>query len=85
MKTQKIIVRCVGEPQYKCTSIYGNPSYWGYFEDIETGKYISGYTGSNYTCGYSIQNIKPGDIAHMIFHYTRTGSVVITDLRKKEL
>ena len=66
--------------EYRNTSTVGNPSYWVYFTDSE-GKFHRGYTGSNSSAGYKIENYRycdPGTVIYMKYHFTRkTGSCVI--------
>ena len=65
---------------YKNHSTVGNPSYWVYFTDSE-GEFHCGYTGSNSSSGYTIQNYrncKTKAVIYMQYHFTRkTGSCII--------
>ena len=66
---------------YKCTSIYGNPSYYIKFEDLTNGGYITGYTASDAACGYSCKNFE-GKTAEIKYHITRKGSFIIDFINK---
>lgn len=78
MKNYVEIVKIL-DYQYKTTSIYGNPSYWVWFEKDNTVN--CGYTGSNCVCGYAVRNYKKNDTIEIIYHYTKTGSIIITDMK----
>lgn len=67
--------------QYKTTSYYGNPSYWVYFRDAQN-TFRSGYTGSNCSCAYSVRNHKDGDKVLITYHFTKTGSLIITNIKE---
>ena len=66
--------------EYRNTSTMGNPSYWVYFTDSK-GKFQRGYTGSNSSSGYKIENYRycdPEAVIYMEYHFTRkTGSCII--------
>lgn len=66
--------------EYRNTSKMGNPSYWVFFTDSE-GKFQRGYTGSNSSSGYEIENYRycnSGTVIYMKYHFTRkTGSCII--------
>lgn len=66
--------------EYKNTSAMGNPSYWVCFTDSE-GKFHRGYTGSNSSSGYAIENYRycgSGAIVYLKYHFTgKTGSCII--------
>ena len=72
MKQYKKIGQII-EIRYKCTSIYGNPSYYITFEDKANGGFITGYTASNAACGYGCKNFE-GKTAEIKYHITRKGS-----------
>lgn len=61
--------------EYKCTSYYGNPSYYVTFED-ESGNESRGYTASNAACGYGVKNFL-NKYANITYHITRNGSLII--------
>ena len=61
--------------RYKCTSYYGNPSYYVTFSD-EDGGTLYGYTASNAACGYGCSNYV-NRRAEITYHITRGGSVII--------
>lgn len=67
--------------KYKCTSNYGNPSYWVRFKDSE-GNYHQGYTASNAGAGYAIANYEyhKGAI-YLKYHFTRAGSCIIDSIK----
>ena len=66
--------------EYKSTSTVGNPSYWVCFTDSK-GEFHRGYTGSNSSSGYTIENYRycdSGSVIYMEYHFTRkTGSCII--------
>ena len=69
--------------EYKNTSTVGNPSYWVCFTDSE-GNFHRGYTGSNSSSGYTIQNYKyaAGSVIYLDYHFTRkTGACIIDCIR----
>ena len=70
--------------EYKSTSIEGNPSYWVYFTDSE-GKFQRGYTGSNSSSGYMIQNYRycgSGTVIYLKYHFTKKKGTCIIDFVK---
>ena len=66
--------------EYRNTSTVGNPSYWVCFTDSK-GKFQRGYTGSNSSSGYTINNYRYCDseaVIYLKYHFTRkTGACVI--------
>lgn len=82
MKTKNIKVRAkVIGTSYKCTSFYGNPSYWVSFE-TEKGV-INAYTASDAACGYGCTNFN-GKMCDITYHFTRKCNAIITSMRKPE-
>lgn len=43
--------------------------------------WVSGYTGSNCACGYGVSNYKEGDNIIIKYHFTKTGSLIITSIK----
>ena len=82
---EKCILRLV---EYKNKSILGNPSYWVCFTDAE-GKMHHGYTVSNSSAGYEINNYcnrESGTIIYLKYHLTRkTGQCVIDCIKHNSL
>lgn len=82
MKTNNIKVTAkVIYISYKCTSFYGNPSYWVLFE-TESGT-IHAYTASDAACGYGCKNYD-GRMCEITYHFTRKGNAIITSMHKPE-
>ena len=80
MKAKEVNAKRVFAVNYKCTSYYGNPSYWVSFE-TEGGEYLTGYTASNAACGYGCTNFI-GKGCRIKYHTTRAGRVVIDYMSK---
>ena len=57
-------------------SYYGNPKYWGCFENAVTGETLSGITASNAACAYQFLNYqdKPREVT---YHITKNGNTII--------
>lgn len=67
--------------KYKCTSNYGNPSYWVTFED-EEGILHRGYTASNASAGYTVPNYYGWQgVIYLDYHFTRAGSCIIDRIK----
>lgn len=58
----------------KNNSVYGNPKYFGYFENESDSFY--GTTASNASCSYSFLNSIEKD-RKVTYHITKTGNVII--------
>lgn len=70
--------------KYKNTSTMGNPSYWVYFTDSK-GEFHRGYTGSNSSSGYTIENYRycnPEAVIYMQYHFTKKKGTCIIDVIK---
>ena len=79
MKKYTVIAKVISTA-YKCTSYYGNPSYWVTFQEAD-GAIIEGYTATNAACGYGCTNYE-GKTAEITYHITRGGSVIIDYIHK---
>ena len=77
MKKEKEIVARISYIDYKCTSYYGNPSYYVRFVD-EKDNWFWGYTGSNCSIGYSISSFNPALYYRFKYHITKNGNIVLT-------
>lgn len=66
----------------KSVSYYGNPSRLVTFETI-FGDVLNGYTATDAACGYSCDNSDLKEFASFEYHYTKTGSIVITQIEGK--
>ena len=64
----------------KCTSIYGNPSYWITFVPKDSSK-LKGYTASNAGCGYSASNFVD-KLCKICYHYSKKGSIIIDKMEE---
>lgn len=75
MKKIKFVGKLV-DSERRNSSYYGNPKYWGYFENDETGETLSGTTASNAACAYGFLNSieKKREIT---YHITRPGNTII--------
>lgn len=72
--------------EYKNHSTLGNPSYWVCFTDSE-GNFHRGYTGSNSSSGYTIQNYRhaeSGQVIYLKYHFTRKNDTCIIDCIKHD-
>ena len=65
---------------YKCTSYYGNPSYWVTFETKE-GAIIHAHTANNAACGYGCKNYENKE-CEITYHYTQNNNAIIDYMRK---
>ena len=63
----------------KCTSIYGNPSYWVTFE-VDDNEY-KGFTASNAQCGYGVRDLV-GKKCVIGYHYTKKGNIIIDNMKE---
>lgn len=79
MKKIKELVTVNGT-SYKCTSYYGNPSYWVNFTN-NNGETLTGYTANNASCGYGCTNFN-GKKCEITYHFTRTGNIIIDYMAK---
>lgn len=80
-KKIKVTAKVIGT-SYKCTSYYGNPSYWVTFETKE-GETIHAYTANNAACGYACTNFN-GKECEITYHHTRSGSAIIDYMDKPQ-
>lgn len=60
----------------KNSSYYGNPKYYGYFENDKTGETLAGTTATNAACAYGFLN-SIDKLREVTYHITRTGNVLI--------
>lgn len=60
----------------KNNSYYGNPKYYGYFENDTTGEALAGTTGTDSACAYGFLNNIDCN-REVTYHVTRTGNVII--------
>ncbi len=74
MKRYEFVGKLVDYKSLNC-SCYGNPAYYGWFEDKE-GNCISGRTASNASCAYGFLNDRERE-RKITYHYTRTGNMII--------
>ena len=77
---EKTITAIVKDIQYKCHSVYGNPSYYVHIRD-EKGYDFWGYTGSNCAIGYGISGYNPCLYYEFTYHITKAGHRVFTNWR----
>ena len=56
-------------------SYYGNPKYFGVFEDAE-GNILCATTATDASCAYGFLNY-PEDVRTVTYHTTRTGNNII--------
>ena len=59
----------------KNNSYYGNPKYYGVFEDIN-GNILCATTANNASCAYGFLNY-PEDVRTVTYHTTITGNNII--------
>ena len=59
----------------KNNSYYGNPKYYGVFEDIN-GNILCATTATNASCAYGFLNYLE-DVRTVTYHTTRTGNNII--------
>ena len=64
--------------QYKHTSVNGNPSYYVHFKD-ENGEKHFAITGTDCAIGYGISSYNPCLVYRFTYHYTKTGTMIITN------
>lgn len=56
-------------------SVYGNPCYYGYFEDAD-GFWLNGKTASNAACAYEFLNYQEAE-REITYHVTKSGNAII--------
>lgn len=61
--------------EHKNCSVYGNPRYYGMFED-ESGFWLEGVTASNAACAYGFLNY-PEKMRKITYHITKKGNTII--------
>ena len=61
--------------EYKNCSVYGNPRYYGVFED-ENGNWIEATTASDAACAYGFLNY-PDSMRKITYHITKKGNNII--------
>ena len=75
--TAKVLVKSIGR---KCTSSFGNPSYWVGFETkdyrLNELNVRRGHTASNAQCGYSCSAFV-GQECSIEYHFTKKGTLII--------
>ena len=64
----------------KCTSCYGNPSYWVKVASTD-GRQFKGHTASNAQCGYIVSDLV-GKKCKIGYHYTRKGNLIIDTMEE---
>lgn len=74
MKRNTFVGKLV-EYERRNNSIYGNPKYYGIFEN-EKGEKLEGVTATNASCGYAFLN-NIDQIMKIEYHTTRTGNNII--------
>ena len=65
----------------KCTSSYGNPSYWVAFASTKEGRQFRGHTASNAQCGYIASDLV-GKKCKIGYHFTRKGALIIDTMEE---
>lgn len=65
----------------KCTSVYGNPSYWVEFEPKSKIGANKGYTASDASCGYIASDLKGKNVI-IEYHFTRNGVLIIDTMKE---
>lgn len=61
--------------EHRNCSIYGNPRYYGVFED-ENGNWIEATTASDAACAYGFLNY-PESMRKITYHITKKGNNII--------
>ena len=64
----------------KCTSLYGNPSYWVEFTSKD-GRQFRGHTASNAQCGYIASDLVGKEVV-IEYHFTRKGNLIIDTMEE---
>lgn len=72
---RKIFVGKLVKYERRNNSVYGNPKYYGVFEN-ENGEILEGVTATNASCAYSFLN-SIDQIREIKYHITRTGNNII--------
>ena len=65
----------------KCTSSYGNPSYWVKVATTKDGRQFRGYTASNAQCGYIVSDLV-GKKCKIEYHYSQKGNLIINTMEE---
>ena len=65
----------------KCTSSYGNPSYWVGIASTKDGRQFRGYTASNAQCGYIVSDLV-GKKCKIEYHYSQKGNLIIDTMEE---
>ena len=80
----KIVVKSI---ERKCTSSYGNPSYWIEFDtkDYRLNRIgvRRGHTGSNAQCGYYCSSSLEGKECWIEYHFTKKGTLIIDTMEEE--
>ena len=61
--------------EHKNCSVYGNPRYYGVFEDAD-GNWIEATTASDAACAYGFLNY-PDSMRKITYHITKNGNNII--------
>lgn len=61
--------------EHRNCSVYGNPRYYGVFED-ENGNWIEATTASDAACAYGFLNY-PESMRKITYHITKKGNNII--------
>ena len=61
--------------EHKNCSVYGNPRYYGVFEDAD-GNWIEATTASDAACAYGFLNY-PDSMRKITYHITKKGNNII--------
>ena len=64
----------------KCTSSYGNPSYWVNFASKD-GREFKGHTASNAQCGYIVSDLVDKK-CKIGYHYSQKGTLIIDTMEE---
>lgn len=78
---RKIFVGKLVDYERRNSSCYGNPKFYGVFENAE-GKRLEATTATNASCAYGFLN-KIDEIRVVEYHTTRTGNNIIDYIRFK--
>ena len=65
----------------KCTSSYGNPSYWVKVASTKDGIGFRGHTASNAQCGYIVSDLVDKK-CKIEYHYSQKGTLIIDTMEE---
>ena len=78
---KKIFIGKLIDYRRRNNSYYGNPKYYGVFEDAE-GNILHATTATNASCAYGFLN-KIEEVREVEYHTTRNGNNIIDYIRFK--